>query len=185
MAHVKRTTFDFYIDKYEASRPDATVGAAGTDESHLCGVADRLPWTGATFDEAKGACEASGKRLCHIEELQEACVGASNKTYPYGNSYVGANCNGIDAPGSAAAPTGSFPNCVSTDGVFDLSGNVAEWSDHVGGATTGMPSYNIMALQGGSYLTPFNGLTCKFDFDVISTNAVLPSLGFRCCKDGP
>jgi len=185
MVHIKRSTFDFYIDTYEASRPDATASSVGSDESHLCGVADRLPWTGATFDEAKDACQASGKRLCHITELEAACVGATNKAYPYGNTYVGGNCNGIDAPGSAAAPTGSFANCVSSDGVYDLSGNVAEWSDKVTGATSGVPAYNIMALQGGSYLTPNNGLTCKFDLDVISTNAVLPSLGFRCCKDGP
>jgi len=185
LVHIKRGAFDFYIDKYEASRPDATASTAGTDESHLCGIPNRMPWTGASFDEAKGACEASGKRLCHITELEEACVGATNRTYPYGNSYVGANCNGIDAPGSAPAPTGSFANCVSSDGVYDLSGNVSEWSDEKHGTTTGNPGYDIMSLQGGSFLTPSNGLTCKFDFDVISTNAVLPSLGFRCCKDGP
>jgi formylglycine-generating enzyme required for sulfatase activity len=75
--------------------------------------------------------------------------------------------------------------CFSDDGVYDLSGNVAEWSDTQQGTTTGTPPYDIMSLHGGSYLTPTNGLTCKFDFDVISTNAVLPSLGFRCCKDGP
>jgi sulfatase-modifying factor enzyme 1/putative metal-binding protein len=185
MVEIKRGSLDFWIDKYEASRPDATVSTAGTDESHLCGIPNRLPWTGATFDEAQGACQAGGKRLCHIAELQEACVGATNRTFPYGNTYVAANCNGIDAPGSAAAPTGSFPSCVSSDGVYDLSGNVSEWSDNKSGSTTGSPKYDIMDLQGGSYLTPFNGLTCTFDFDVISTNAVLPSLGFRCCKDGP
>jgi hypothetical protein len=185
LVHIKRGAFDFYIDKYEASRPDATASSAGTDESHLCGIPNRLPWTGASFDEAKGACLASGKRLCHITELEEACAGTGNRTYPYGNVYVGASCNGIDAAGSAAAPTGSFTNCVTADGVFDLSGNVSEWSDKKVDETTGNPKYDIMALQGGSFLTPFNGLTCKFDLDVITTNAVLPSLGFRCCKDGP
>ena len=185
MVRITRNSLDFYIDKYEASRPDATDKTVGTDESHLCGIPNRLPWTGATFDEAKAACEGSGKRLCKLAELEEACVGASNRLYPYGNAYVAGNCNGIDAPGSAAAPTGSFASCVSSDGVYDLSGNVAEWSSDVKGQTTGNPVYNIMALQGGSFLTPSNGLTCKFDFDAISTNAVLSSLGFRCCKNAP
>jgi len=183
MIHITRNGLDFWIDVYEASRPDATDTAAGTDETHRCGVADRLPWTNASFDEASDACISSGKRLCHIAELQEACEGLANKTYPYGNAYVGTTCNGIDAPGSAAAPTGSFLGCLSADGVFDLSGNVAEWSDTVQGQTNGNPKYDIMSLHGGSYLTPANGLTCTFDFDVISTNAVLPSLGFRCCQD--
>ncbi len=183
MVHINRNSLNFWIDVYEASRPDATEVSVGTDETHRCGVPDRLPWTNASFDEASEACIASGKRLCHIEELEEACEGVANKVYPYGNSYAGTSCNGLDAPGSASAPTGSFLSCFSDDGVFDLSGNVAEWSDKVQGATTGTPKYNIMSLQGGSYLTPSNGLTCKFDFDVISTNAVLPSLGFRCCKN--
>jgi Sulfatase-modifying factor enzyme 1/Putative metal-binding motif len=184
MVRITRNTLDFYIDIYEASRPDATNADAGTDETHLCGVAGRMPWTGATFEEAKAACEASDKRLCHIEELEEACEGVGNRTYPYHlTTYNGTACNGIDAPGSAPAPTGSFASCKSSDGVFDLSGNVSEWSDKQVSTTTGTPAYPIMALHGGSYLTPQNGLTCKFDFDVITTNAVLPSLGFRCCKD--
>jgi len=185
MVRITRNSLDFYIDKYEASRPDATASTPGTDETHLCDVAGRMPWTNASFDEAQAACQATGKRLCHLPELEEACVGATNRTYPYAGAYSGTNCNGIDAPGSAAAATGSFPNCVTADGVFDLSGNVSEWSDKVAGATTGNPAYNIMDLHGGSYLTPSNGLTCKFDFDVISTNAVLNSLGFRCCKNAP
>ncbi|RYZ03212.1 MAG: hypothetical protein EOO73_28415 [Myxococcales bacterium] len=183
MVRIKRNGLDFFIDVYEASRPDATDSAVGTDETHRCGVADRLPWTNASFDEASEACLASGKRLCHIKELEEACEGLNNDAYPYGNAYVLATCNGADAPGSAAAPTGSFMSCFSDDGVYDLSGNVSEWSDSKQGATTGTPKYDIMSLHGGSFLTPQNGLTCKFDFDVISTNAVLPSLGFRCCDD--
>lgn len=185
MVRITVGALDFYIDKYEASRPDATNNAPGTDETHLCDLPNRMPWTNASYDEAKAACSATGKRLCHITELEAACAGASNRSYPYAGAYNGANCNGIDATGSSAAPTGSFPNCVTPEGVYDLSGNVAEWSDKVEGATTGNPSYDIMALHGGSYLTPSNGLTCKFDFDVISTNAVLDSLGFRCCKAAP
>jgi Sulfatase-modifying factor enzyme 1/Putative metal-binding motif len=183
MVRITRNGLDFLIDVYEASRPDATNALPGTDETHRCGVPDRVPWTSASFDEASEACVASGKRLCHVEELEEACEGLSNDVYPYGNAYVGSTCNGLDASGSAAAPTGSLSGCFSDDGVYDLSGNVAEWSDTQQGSTTGMPSYDIMSLHGGSYLTPSNGLSCRFDFDVISTNAVLPSLGFRCCDD--
>jgi len=87
-------------------------------------------------------------------------------------------------PPTSSTPTEtSTPATVSPDGVFDLSGNVSEWTSTKVGETTGIPKYDIMALHGGSYLTPSNGLTCSFDLDVISTNAVLGSLGFRCCKD--
>jgi len=184
MEHIDTGGLDYWIDKYEASRPDATSSSVGTDETHLCGIANRLPWTNASYQEAKGACESSGKRLCTLNEMQQACDGVSaNLIYPYGNQYTGNRCNGLDAPGSAPVPTGSLTQCVSPDGVFDLSGNVSEWTSTKVGETTGIPKYDIMALHGGSYLTPSNGLTCSFDLDVISTNAVLGSLGFRCCKD--
>jgi len=71
----------------------------------------------------------------------------------------------------------------SADGVFDLSGNVNEWTSTVVGNTGAPSNLPIQALQGGSFLSPANGLTCGFTLDRISTNAVLPSLGFRCCKD--
>ncbi len=184
MVHINRNSLNFWVDKFEASRPDATDLLAGTTETHLCGTANRLPWTNASFQEAKDACESSSKRLCTLNELEQACDGvASNRIYPYGNSYTAGSCNGIDAAGSAPVPTGSLAQCVSVDGIFDLSGNVSEWTSTKVGVTTGNPVYDIMALHGGSYLTPSNGLTCSFDLDVMSTNAVLGSLGFRCCKD--
>ena len=36
LVHIKRGAFDFYIDKYEASRPDATASTAG-NTSRPCG----------------------------------------------------------------------------------------------------------------------------------------------------
>jgi formylglycine-generating enzyme required for sulfatase activity len=158
----------------------------------VCANASVLPWTDASYSEAKTACENSGRRLCTAAEMQEACVGVAQSAFPYGNSYDGQKCDGLDYTGSTTAPvkTGSLLGCVSqqtaastTDGVFDLSGNVNEWTSTVVGNTGAPANLPIQALQGGSFLSPANGLTCGFSLDRISTNAVLPSLGFRCCKD--
>lgn len=191
MVMITVNTTSFYIDRYEASRPDATSLAAGLLEQRRCVTPGVLPWTSASHAEAANACSATGARLCTASELQSACEGGSSNVYPYGSSYEGLTCNGINydgVPGGAVnnilVPTGSMPNCQSQSGVYDLSGNAAEWTSTQTGTTGGSPSLKIYMAKGGSYLSPAAGLTCQFAMSVYATNAILPELGFRCCKDG-
>jgi hypothetical protein len=183
LVRITRNGLDFYIDRYEASRPDASSTNVGLDESHVCTNKSVLPWANASYSEADTACKNSGKRLCTAAEMLEACQGAAANTYPYAGAYAKNACNGLDNGVGGGVPTGSLTSCVSTDGVYDLSGNVNEWTSTVTGNTGAPLNLPIQSLQGGSYESPANGLTCGFDLDRISTNAVLPSLGFRCCKD--
>jgi Sulfatase-modifying factor enzyme 1/Putative metal-binding motif len=194
MLRITRGGLDFFVDRFEASRPDATAVSKGLNESHVCSNARVLPWASASYSEAKLACEGSGRRLCTAAELLAACQGAALQTFPYAGAYDAQACRGLDAmpPGIDAgvpadpngpAPTGYLTQCVSPDGIYDLSGNVNEWTSTVVGNTGAPLNLPIQSLQGGSYLSPSNGLACAFDLDRISTNAVLPSLGFRCCKD--
>ena len=194
MVRITRNSLDFYIDRYEASRPDAKPASVGLDESHVCSNSNVLPWTGATYLGAKAACEVSGRRLCSAAEMLEACIGVAQSPFPYGSAYDGQKCNGLDYAANVGVPvkTGSLTSCVSqqtaastANGVFDLSGNVNEWTSTVVGNTGAPLNLPIQSLQGGSYLSPGNGLICAFNLDRISTNAVLPSLGFRCCKNAP
>jgi len=68
----------------------------------------------ATWFQANEACAVSGKRLIRNGEWQRAAVGTPD----------GAPC--IVSAG-APGPTGTFPGCVSSWGVFDMVGNVWEW----------------------------------------------------------
>jgi len=180
-----------YVDRFEASRPDATSSNAGLNEARRCVNAGVLPWTSASYAEAANACSSVGARLCTAAELQAACEAPTAAAYPYGTSYVATNCNGNDydaIPGGSIehrlVPAGSNPSCVSQLDIYDLSGNAAEWTSTVTGNTGGTSNLNIYMAKGGSYLTPAIGLTCQFSMSVYASNAILPELGFRCCK-GP
>src|SRR4030095_4533596 len=97
--------------------------------------------------EASDACKLEGKRLCTESEWTLACEGGDQRPYPYGATRDPEACN-IDRhyrlPDLQAfsdgwrvskevdkldqrVPSGSMPGCVSTFGVYDMTGNVDEW----------------------------------------------------------
>jgi hypothetical protein len=184
MVRVQHSGLDFWIYRHEASRPDATDAAEGTAAARACGRSGVLPWTGVGFAEAEAACVAAGHRLCTAAEWLAACEGEVGNAYPYGAVYDGTSCNGADyAPASPGVEaTGALAACVSADGVFDLSGNLKEWTDDQRGSSgAGTP---IHVVRGGSFESPEFGLTCGTDLSRAEADTLLPSFGFRCCDDG-
>ncbi len=182
----------FLVDRFEASRPDATSSAAGLNEHVACTAPDVLPWTSASWSRAKAACEARGPkfRLCTAAELRQACA-EGGRTFPYGMSYEPDTCNGGDhdaVPGgpvdSVLLPTGSLLECKSESDLYDLSGNAAEWTSTRTGSTNEVPPQDIYQLHGGSYLSPSLGLSCDIELSPrAGEKAILPNIGFRCCAD--
>jgi hypothetical protein len=65
----------YRVDKYEASRPDATNTSVGGMEHRSCSELNRLPWGSVSHDDASAACLAGGKRLCVEDEWSMACAG--------------------------------------------------------------------------------------------------------------
>jgi len=183
-----------FIYAYEASRPDAMAGSVGQDGSRACANVGVLPWSTVTWTEAAAACAAvrdstgAPMRLCSADEWQLACdVGVMPPTvvWAYASNptgYQAATCNGADAAVGAPWPTGSGAACYAKDpggNVFDLSGNVAEWTATAvssGGGT----DYKV---RGGAYDNPANGTSCNFDFVVEAPTYEAPDVGFRCCAD--
>ena len=84
------------LDRFEASRPDATAVSMGADTSNATSRAGVLPWFPVDITTARAACTAAGKRLCKQDELRSACKGPADTTYTYGNTYAPKTCNGID-----------------------------------------------------------------------------------------
>jgi formylglycine-generating enzyme required for sulfatase activity len=110
------------IDRYEASRQDATGTSAGHDDSVAWSQRGVLPWyvnpmSTEAFEKFQAACAASGKRLCEPGEWLEACQGPAQNTYVFGDTWDPEICNSVDTYcqeccdilGLAICPTGE--NC--------------------------------------------------------------------------
>lgn len=94
--------------------------------------AGKVPDTGVnTLLEARDLCKKAGKSLCSTAQWLRACMSDSEQKWPYGESYVSGICaTGFD-PESQKRPfaSGAFSFCRSKQGIYDMSGNVSEWTD--------------------------------------------------------
>ncbi len=184
----------FWIDVYEATRPDATEFGAGSNGDRACSEPDRMPWSNVSWSDAAAACAAQSKRLCTEEEWQLSCEGPAGLRYPYGDDYESEMCNGraydhdctwpnenlVFATGTPyGCPTPpAVTDCIGDYFTIDMSGNLMEWtSTDVGSAT---PMYRV---RGGSFDNIGAGMTCQFSFISAEADFRYGDLGFRCCSN--
>ncbi|APR83721.1 Flagellar hook-length control protein FliK [Minicystis rosea] len=152
---------------------------------------------------AESWCEAAGKRLCTEDEWVSACEGSQKHTYPYGDTHVASRCNDDKTwkvvnesvlntwPSAAAkaeveklwqgAPSGSYTECVSEDGVYDLTGNVEEWVVRTQPHTNNYPH----VLKGCYWAGCYGGSkpTCASTNPAHADGFMYYETGFRCCLD--
>ncbi len=93
----------FCMDRYEASRSDATFLTMGHDLSRAVSQPNVIPWhynpiSIESLGEFQLACEAVGKRLCGREEWYAACTGPERHDYCYGDfaDWDKERCNCVD-----------------------------------------------------------------------------------------
>jgi Sulfatase-modifying factor enzyme 1 len=157
--------------------------------------------------EAKGACEAEGKRLCTGSEWTLACEGAERVPYPYGYTRDSTACN-IDRPHpdvdeqallnprdvstevarlDQRVASGQMARCKSPYGVQDMTGNVDEWvvnEKHFGPAPSdGSERPFISGLKGG-YWGPVRN-RCRATTTFHNEWFRFYQIGFRCCANSP
>lgn len=136
-------------------------------------LADENPRDMVSHEQAVSLCEQAGKHLCTIDEWQAACRGKDNTKYSYGDSYKQNKCN---TNTKAAKRSGRKEQCRSWWGMYDMNGNLWEWT-----ATASKEHPNMFYVAGGAWNTN-NGSHCtesKFSF---YPQNQYPSVGFRCCK---
>lgn len=162
------------IDRYEASRPDASADSPGEVAGAAGSVAGVMPWVGVGYSVAAAACAAAGKRLCPPTVFRQNCLHASGSPFPYGPSYDAAACNGADGLFGALMPTGTLLGCAGLSGAVDLVGNAGEW---VAGGE----------VLGGSYQSGTAELSCQAArrYGEGGDAFAAPWVGFRCCKAPP
>jgi formylglycine-generating enzyme required for sulfatase activity len=152
--------------------------------------------------QAEQACEAAGKRLCAPIEWRKACMGPREQTFGYGADRIEGRCNDhgrssmmrlfpvvatswnkvslldmndprLNQLSDTLALTGSHAGCTNEYGVFDMVGNLHEWTNDPHGT-----------FQGGYYLdTHLNGDGCTYRTVAHAMTYHDYSTGFRCCAD--
>lgn len=146
--------------------------------------------------DAASYCQWAGKRLCGkigggalgytgeeyknpaLSQWHNACS-PSGTDFPYGASYQSTVCNDQQAGLQSTVAVGGSPNCVA-GGVYDMSGNVAEWEDGCSVAEEPTQS-DSCRLRGGSFFDGGDYLKCEAS-DVEARNHTSSGLGFRCCS---
>jgi len=142
-----------------------------------------LPIVNVSWSEAQNICRAMDKRLCLEDEWEFACEGTEGAPYPYGTVRDGAACNHdrpdlFDARGKLIdqrVSADSLPQCKSPFGVFNMVGNVDEWTTRVNKE----PPWRSI-LRGGWWLTGRN--RCRAATESHNEIYAGRQTGFRCCR---
>ncbi len=155
------------------------------------------PWIGVSWYEATELCESEGKRLCSENEWTFACEGEEAMPYPYGYTRDATACvvdkmwrpfneAAMQPRGAPAAmaemdrlwqgvASGTQPRCRSPFGVYDMVGNIDEWTH------TSREGERPSILKGG-YWGPVR-TRCRPTTRSHDENHVFYQQGFRCCTD--
>ena len=129
---------------------------------------EHWPVTQVTLFGARTFCASRGKRLPTEVEWEAAARGTDDRKYPWGNAP--ARCGAVRLPSDGNIPfetscpplvatpadVGTNAQDVNPDGVFDLGGNVSEWTDTVfslDAVTPGPTSNDVRpyVTRGGSF----------------------------------
>lgn len=149
-------------------------------------------------------CEDRGKRLCTEDEWVRACQGPRRLAYPYGQRFESGRCNdegtyrAVDWktlgtwPSDAARaivekldqsePSGAREGCASAEGVFDLTGNAAEWVVRTKKNETNYSHVVKGCFWGRCFRVPHEP-SCEYVNFAHPAGFRSYEMGFRCCKE--
>lgn len=162
--------------------------------------AQTFPVVCVDWCDAYAYCKAMGKRLCGRigggtnapsdftdptkSQWENACTSGGRYTYPYGADYDGSKCYTPGAGSIVSVPAAATCQSPESDyaGVYDLSGNVAEWEDS---CTAKKGESDYCRVRGGSFRDSAASTAC--DADLTTYRGTRQDWkGFRCCwEPGP
>ncbi|HKA90582.1 MAG TPA: bifunctional serine/threonine-protein kinase/formylglycine-generating enzyme family protein [Haliangiales bacterium] len=163
----------FWIDRTETSNAAFAAFAAMEDvtgvsmpaypETRSLQHAARPAWpvSAITWVEARAYCRFLGKQLPSTEQWEKAMRGGlvlpdgtpnprPRRNFPWGAPLTPVPAKVRDTGAIGPAPVASFPGDVSPYGVFDLAGNLQEWTDSIR-TSGGKPSRGFRITRGGNW----------------------------------
>jgi len=154
----------------------APAGLTCVDRYEAPNVAGVKPLVMQSAEGAIAWCEARGKRLCHEGEWEWACYQAgepcnNDKQWQHWDRTT-ANSPREVARLWQGSPSGAYPDCRTPNGIFDLRGNVEEWT--ISKSDRDWP----YTLKGGWWAKV---TACHKTNDAHEPSFKFYQTGFRCC----
>ncbi|MEE8304787.1 MAG: SUMF1/EgtB/PvdO family nonheme iron enzyme [Candidatus Tectomicrobia bacterium] len=138
---------------------------------------ETFPVTGVTWLQARAFAQWAGARLCHEEEWEKAAKGPNDSLFPFGNAFTPGIAHLELDLARGAARVGSYPDDRSGYGVFDLAGNVFEWT-----ASQPEEHEDLRVFRGGAWFA-VSAMGRSSARDFASPDDADETLGFRLCRD--
>ncbi len=175
----------FYLDQYEVTNAQYKKFVDETryppplhwkSGSYPAGTGNE-PVTFVSWDDAARYASWAGKRLPSAEEWELAARGLNGQRFPWGNDPLRNQAN-VENPSGGVAPVGSYPADVSPSTIYDMGGNVMEWT-----LTQYGNNKNFFILKGSSWKgKPYEARGANRTAG--SAEYRLSDIGFRCARSG-
>lgn len=185
----------FYMDEFEVTNEQyhKFVEAAGyqpeeqTDYLAHWKDSTSFPEWSRTFPvnwvsqlDARVYCRWAGKRLPTEQEWEKAARGENGAAFPWGNASF--TIERANVRSERLEPAGNRPLDVSPYGVYDLAGNLAEWTNDTQVRADGTVG---AVAKGGSFNTQFHESLAYARTVGLAPTQRVEHIGFRCAADAP
>jgi formylglycine-generating enzyme required for sulfatase activity len=160
------------------SNPDQWSPPTGKDDHPVVWV---------DLDDARAYAVWAGKRLPTEEDWQYAAQGTDGRTWPWGDEFDAAKCNGDSADTTSVE---RYAGGASPFGCLDMAGNVWEWTESE--RNDGHTRYAILksgshfVVKGSRWYVAVGAQPCTAHQKMLLLYPGLDrcaTIGFRCVKD--
>lgn len=184
---VTNRQFEAFVEATGYETDAEKSGSSSTWRTEYTEDKESFPVVRVSWNDAQAYCEWVGKRLPTEAEWEKAARGPQNYLYPWGDTFDPAKVNAKASGFRSPVTVGTYGEGISGFGVYDMAGNVWEWTASWYGAypgnATGSPYYGqqFRVLRGGGWFDTETELRSTRRSANVPT-AANDDIGFRCAR---